>query len=146
MKHMSLPKLHREDAPAIVQRMKLNPFLATALEEQVARVPGNPRWEQVLDDWASVLTLAPLLRETSDRVVPGLYSDADIAKFTQWNRARVDEMYAHLSGEQDTGAQLDPEDDAFAAHFRNQARFFQPFQASKKRATQFFRSRQDIQS
>ena len=107
-----LPKLHREDAPAIVQRMKLNPFLATALEEQVARVPGNPRWEQVLDDWASVLTLAPLLRETSDRVVPGLYSDDDIAKFTEWNRARVDEMYAHLSGEQGTGAQLDPEDDA----------------------------------
>ena len=107
-----LPAKPRDDAPAIVQRIKLHPFLAAALEEQVERTAGHARWEQVLDDWASVLTLVPLLRETSERVAPGAFSDQDLEKFTSWNRQRVDEMYAHLAGEEDTGAQLDSEDDA----------------------------------
>ncbi|MBW2724142.1 MAG: ATP-binding domain-containing protein [Deltaproteobacteria bacterium] len=107
-----LPSRAREDAPAIVQRMKLHPVLAAALETQIERINGHPRWEQVLDDWASVLTLVPLLRETTERIAPGAFSDQDIEKFVDWNRARVDEMYAHLAGEADTGAALDPEDDA----------------------------------
>jgi DNA helicase-2/ATP-dependent DNA helicase PcrA len=107
-----LPKRPREDAPAIVQRIKLHPFLAAALEAQVERVPGHKRWEQALDDWASVLTLVPLLKETVARVSPGAFSDADLEKFASWNRDRVDELYSHLAGEEDSGAQLDPEDDA----------------------------------
>lgn len=107
-----LPHRAREDAPAIVQRIKLHPVLAAALEVQVERVTGHRRWEQVLDDWASVLTLAPLLRETTERMAEGAFSEQDIEKFVDWNRARVDEIYAHLAGEADTGAALDPEDDA----------------------------------
>ncbi len=107
-----LPAKPRDDAPAIVQRIKLHPLLASALEAQVERVHGHRRWEQALDDWASVLTLAPLLLETMERVAPGAFSEPDIDKFVEWNRARVDEMYAHLTGEEDSGAQLDPEDDA----------------------------------
>ena len=107
-----LPAKHRDDAPAVVQRIKLHPFLAAALEAQVERIPGNNRWEQALDDWASVLTLVPLLRETLERVAPGAFSEKDLEKFAHWNRQRIDEMYSHLAGEEDTGAQLDPEDDA----------------------------------
>jgi len=107
-----LPGRAREDAPAIVQRLKLHPVLAAALAAQVERVPGKKLWEQALDDWASVLTLAPLLRETTDRVAPGAFSDAEIERFVGWNRDRVDEIYSHLAGEHETGAALDPEDDA----------------------------------
>jgi len=107
-----LPGKHRDDAPAIVERIKLHPLLAAALEAQVERIHGNPRWEQALDDWASVLTLAPLLIETMARVAPGAFSEADIEKFVEWNRARVDEIYANLTGDDDNGAMLDPEDDA----------------------------------
>ncbi len=107
-----LPQKPRDDAPAIVQRIKLHPLLAAALEAQVKRVHGHKRWEQALDDWASVLTLAPLLLETMERVAPGAFSEPDIEKFVEWNRARVDEIYSHLAGEDDSGAQLDPEDDA----------------------------------
>ncbi len=107
-----LPNRPREDAPAIVQRIKLHPILAAALEAQVERVPGHHRWEQALDDWASVLTLAPLLLETIERIAPCAFSERDIEKFVDWNRARVDEIYALLAGETDTGAALDPEDDA----------------------------------
>lgn len=107
-----LPGRQREDAPAIVQRLKLHPVLAAALEAQVERVPGINRWEQALDDWASVLTLESLLRETTERVAPGAFSDQDIEKFVSWNRDRVDEIYSHLAGEEDTGAALDPEDNA----------------------------------
>ncbi|MCP4035764.1 MAG: ATP-binding domain-containing protein [bacterium] len=107
-----LPKKPRDDAPAIVQRIKLHPLLAVALEAQVERVHGHNRWEQALDDWASVLTLAPLLLATMERVAPGAFSEPDIEKFVEWNRARVDEVYSHLAGEEDSGAQLDPEDDA----------------------------------
>jgi DNA helicase-2/ATP-dependent DNA helicase PcrA len=107
-----LPGRVRGDAPSIVQRLKLHPILAAALETQVARIPGLDRWEQALDDWASVLTLEPLLKETRDRVAPGAFSNQEIEKFVEWNRARVDEIYAHLAGEEDSGALLDPEDDA----------------------------------
>ena len=107
-----LPVKPRDDAPAIVQRIKLHPLLAVALEAQVERIPGHARWEQALDDWASVLTLAPLLRETVADVAPGAFSEAEIEKFVEWNRARISEIYNHLAGEEDSGAQLDPEDDA----------------------------------
>ena len=107
-----LPGRVRGDAPAIVQRIKLHPILGAALETQVARIPGHARWEQALDDWASVLTLDTLLKETRDRVAPGAFSDAEIERFTEWNRSRVDEIYNHLAGEEDSGAELDPEDDA----------------------------------
>ena len=107
-----LPGRAREDAPAIAQRIKLHPILAAALETQVERVPGIRRWEQALDDWASVLTLAPLLRETIERVAPGAFSDQEVDKFVEWNRDRVDEIYSYLAGEEETGAALDSEDDA----------------------------------
>ena len=51
-----LPNRTREDTPAEVQRLKLHPALLTALQRQVARNPGKATPEQVVDDWASVLT------------------------------------------------------------------------------------------
>ncbi len=107
-----LPTTLREDAPALIQRLKLHPLLAAALETQIERVPGQKRWEQALDDWASVLTQDDLLRAKRDETAPGSFSDAEIDRFVAWNRQRLDEFYASLAGDESVSATLDPEDEA----------------------------------
>lgn len=107
-----LPARQREDTPALIVRMKLHPFLGAALEEQVRRVPGPATAAQALDDWASVLTQRGLLEETVARIAAGVFSSADIDRFTDLNRRRIDDLNAVLGGDQGVSFELDPEDDA----------------------------------
>jgi DNA helicase-2/ATP-dependent DNA helicase PcrA len=106
-----LPKERRADAPALVQRLKLHPALAEALERHVAETPGPSTAQQALDDWASVLTREALLRECCERVAPGQFRDAEIGQFVDWCRRRNEELFAWLEGDGDEGS-LEPEDDA----------------------------------
>ena len=108
----ALPDRYREDTTALVQRLKLNPALLVALERQVARSPGKPTWRQAVDDWISVLTDAALLADTFDRESPGALSQAQIEEIALRCRADLEAVTAHLEGDKEAGAELDPEDDA----------------------------------
>ncbi len=107
-----LPERIRDNSPALIQRIKLHPILSIALERQVVRTPGQKRWEQALDDFASVLTQAELLRSVRDEIAPGSFSDAEIDRFVTLNRERLDELYSALGGDKEVQAEFDPEDSA----------------------------------
>ena len=107
-----LPRHTREDTPALVQRLKLHPGLLVALEKQVRRVPGAPRPEQVVDDWASVLSQTVLLEEVFAAVAPDAFTTDELARAATWNRERYEELNAWREGDQQVQAELDPEDDA----------------------------------
>jgi len=107
-----LPDRHREDTPALVQRLKLHPALLRALEEQVHRVEGPQRATQVLDDWVSVLTGRALLEEIFQREAPGAFTPRQLEEVSSWCRARDEEVAAWMEGDRDAPAELDPEDDA----------------------------------
>ena len=107
-----LPNDQRQDTPAYVTRLKLHPTIGKALEQHIRSVPGRPDRRQVIDDWASLLTNGRLLRELIAREAPGDYREDDVHRFVDWHRKRNEEVFAHQAGDRDTGAQLDPEDDA----------------------------------
>lgn len=107
-----LPSRQREDTPAGVVRMKLHPFLGIALREQVQRVEGPATADQAVDDWASVLTQRSLLASVIEQHAPGSFSDAELERFVDYNRRRMDELSAGLAGDEHVPFELDPEDDA----------------------------------
>jgi DNA helicase-2/ATP-dependent DNA helicase PcrA len=107
-----LPNKVREDAPALIQRLKLHPVIEMALAEQVRRQPGGKHGMQALDDWASTLTHEPLLLEFFEEHAPGSFSPEEIHRFVDWNRRRNEELFARLEGDTDSPGELDPEDDA----------------------------------
>lgn len=107
-----LPAARREDTPALIQAIKLHAALDTALERQVARVPGPKSLAQAYDDWASVLTQRRLLGDVFDELAPGRFSERDLDRFVEWNRVRLEELGSALAGLEDHDAALDPEDDA----------------------------------
>jgi DNA helicase-2/ATP-dependent DNA helicase PcrA len=107
-----LPSEDRLDAPAVVQRLKLHPALAEALERHVSETPGPRRGEQALDDWASVLTRGALIRRCCDEIAPEAFRDTEIEQFVEWNRRRGEELFAWLGGEPESSGALEPEDDA----------------------------------
>ncbi len=108
----SLPQETRPDTPATVQRLKLHPAMARALEEHVAQTPGPRNAVQALDDWASVLTRVELLRQCCEREEPGAFRESEIARFTEWCRRRNEELFAWLEGDEESHGELDAEDDA----------------------------------
>jgi DNA helicase-2/ATP-dependent DNA helicase PcrA len=108
----ALPAEVRDDAPALVQRIKLHPALDAALEAQVARVPGPPTAAQAIDDWASVLTDRELLGRVFGERAPGAFRPEALASFAAWNRERVDELFQTLAGDPEAGGSIEPEDDA----------------------------------
>jgi DNA helicase-2/ATP-dependent DNA helicase PcrA len=108
----ALPERLREDTLALAQRLKLHPALGVALARQVARSPGPATAARVIDDWASVLTDLPLLSEVFEREAPGALRPAQLEEAVAWCRRRVEEMSAWLAGDRESGAELDPEDDA----------------------------------
>jgi DNA helicase-2/ATP-dependent DNA helicase PcrA len=108
----ALPERVREDTPALAQRLKLHPALGVALARQVARAPGPATRAQVIDDWASVLTDLPLLSEVFEQEAPGALRPAQVEEAVAWCRRRVEEVSAWLAGDRESGAELDPEDDA----------------------------------
>jgi DNA helicase-2/ATP-dependent DNA helicase PcrA len=108
----ALPAEPRADAPASVQRLKLNPALAAALASHVAEHPGPATAEQALDDWASVLTRDTLLAEAFEREAPGVFRPAALRELVEWSRRRNEELFQQLAGDTEVQAGLDPEDDA----------------------------------
>jgi DNA helicase-2/ATP-dependent DNA helicase PcrA len=108
----ALPERVREDTPALVQRLKLHPALGVALAQQVARTPGPATRARVIDDWASALTDAAQLRDVFEAHGRGDLRPAQIDEASAWCRRRIEEVSAWLAGDRDSGAELDPEDDA----------------------------------
>ena len=108
----ALPRELRQDTPLEVSRAKLHPALEHALRRQVETHPGDPTPEQALDDWASVLTHAALLRECFARTAPDLLAGAALQRFLDWNQRRNEEIFAWLEGDREIQAELDGEDDA----------------------------------
>jgi len=106
-----LPRQIREHVPAVVHRLKLHPALRVALERQVARAPGPPTAEQVIDDWASVLTHADPLSEVLAREAPDAFTPEQIRQACAWSRDRHDELAAWWGGEPGITAELDEEDE-----------------------------------
>ncbi|MBW2385581.1 MAG: ATP-binding domain-containing protein [Deltaproteobacteria bacterium] len=107
-----LPAAQREDTPALIQRIKLHPFLAIALAEHVAQVPGEPTAARAIEDWSGVLCEPGLLLAVAEREAPGAFSAKDIDRFVEWHRRHLDEIYAAMGGDETAQAELDPEDDA----------------------------------
>lgn len=107
-----LPRKMRENPPAVVHRLKLHPGLIAALERQIARNPGPSNAEQVIDDWASVLSQAPLLEEVFAQVAPDAFTTDELVRAATWNRDRCQEAVGWSEGDLSTHAELDPEDDA----------------------------------
>jgi len=107
-----LPRSVREDAPALVQRLKLHPIIEAALTEQVRRSPGAPDVNQAIDDWASVLTNGDLLAELCAQQDNEAFSPEEIHRFVEWHRRCNEELFARLEGDLESHAELDPEDDA----------------------------------
>ncbi|MGB0621989.1 MAG: ATP-binding domain-containing protein [Myxococcota bacterium] len=125
-----LPNAQREDTPAIVQRIKLHSALDLALERQVARVPGAGTVEQATDDWASVLTQRQLLGDVFAEAAPGAFSEAELDRFVDWNRRRLEAIHEFQAGDEEADAGLDPEDDALL--LRAWQRRVGPLQRGKK--------------
>ena len=108
----SLPDVQREDTPALTQRLKLHPALLVALERQVARSPGKPTRAQVIDDWMTVLLDRELLEAVFREHAPGAFNERQLAETASRARADLAAVQAHIEGDKDAGAELDPEDDA----------------------------------
>ena len=106
-----LPDAQRIDTPSLIQRIKLHPFLAAALEEYVRKHPAEARVEQVIDDWATLLREAELLFEVAERMAPGEFQRAEIDRFVDWHRVHLDAVFAESMGDTSAGGELDPEDD-----------------------------------
>lgn len=106
-----LPSERRADAPAIVQRLKLHPLVADALERHVAETAGVAERAQALDDWASALTRLDLLRDSRDRLESHDVRDRELEQFTDWCQRRNEELFAWLAKDGEDGS-LEPEDDA----------------------------------
>jgi len=107
-----LPREVREGAPALVERLKLHPAVLHALETQVKRTPGPKTAAQALDDWASALCQPDVLAEAVAAVAPGAFTREELARVADHCRARHEELVAFLEGDSESGAALDPEDDA----------------------------------
>jgi DNA helicase-2/ATP-dependent DNA helicase PcrA len=107
-----LPNEPRSDTPALVERMKLHPALATALERHVAETPGPATPTQVFDDWASVLTRPEHLAKVFAERAPEAFTTGQLEEASRWCRKRIEALQSHLEGDGDSGAELDLEDDA----------------------------------
>ncbi len=107
-----LPDRVREDTPALVARLKLHPALERALTEQVARAPGEASRARVIDDWVTVLSDLPFLRDVFAREAPDAFRPGHLAEAVAHNRTQLEAVHAWLAGDQTSEAELDPEDDA----------------------------------
>lgn len=107
-----LPAEVRDDAPAVVQRLKQHPLMLTALERQVARNPAPASALQVIDDWGSALGDAALLGQVAAATAPASFARAEIERVSDWCRARHAEIGAWLEGDTTAEAAIEPHDEA----------------------------------
>jgi len=106
-----LPRQPRESTPAVVTRLKLHPAMMVALKEQAQQVSRGGKATQVIDDWASVLCRADILRGVLQRVAPNDFSSDEIERAARWNRERHEELLAWIRGNDKLHVDLDVEDD-----------------------------------
>jgi len=104
-----LPAELRDDAPAVVQRLKQHPLMLSVLARHVADHPGARDERQVIDDWGSALTNRKLLEEVL--VPPGAFSAVEIGRACDWARARHAEILSWLDGDKESDAAIDSEDE-----------------------------------
>jgi DNA helicase-2/ATP-dependent DNA helicase PcrA len=107
-----LPRETRDDAPAIVQRLKAHPAMLDILAAQVERARGRSTPRQAIDDWGSALADAALLVKVLERSAPGAFSRDELQRAADWCGRRYRELLAFLAGEEPTPVELSPEDDA----------------------------------
>lgn len=113
-----LPQAQRENPPALVQRLKLHPVLLEALAVHIADTPGAPDTPQVIDDWVSTLTNTRLLQRLFEARAPGAFCTAQLAEVAVQQRRQYEAVQAHIAGDRDLQAELDPEDDALLLRAR----------------------------
>ncbi len=106
-----LPRTIRSDTPASVTKLKLHPVMLGRLADQVERVKGPANAEQAFDDVVSALTDVQALRRALSDEGSTAFGDAELVKATTWCRDRFEEVAAHLEGDREAGAALDPEDE-----------------------------------
>ena len=102
----------RDDAPAVVQRLKAHPVMLEILATQVERHGGRSSARQALDDWGSALGDAALLAEVVERAAPGAFSREELERAATWCGRRYRDLLAHLAGEDPNPVEISPEDDA----------------------------------
>lgn len=107
-----LPAEVRDDAPAVVQRLKQHPLMLEVLARQCRRSAGPRTALQVIDDWGSALADRQLIAGAMADVAPGSFTSAEIERACDWSRARHAEIAAWLDGDHTAEAALDPADDA----------------------------------
>jgi DNA helicase-2/ATP-dependent DNA helicase PcrA len=107
-----LPRERRMDTPDFARRLKLHPALEFALAEHVRTTPGPTTVAQAVDDWASVQTNLELLEAVLLPHPANVLTLAELRAATDWCRVRHEELIAFLSGDAESPAALDAEDDA----------------------------------
>ncbi|HSP97095.1 MAG TPA: ATP-binding domain-containing protein [Candidatus Dormibacteraeota bacterium] len=107
-----LPRETRDDAPAVVQRLKSHPVMLEILAAQVRRGGTRASARQAVDDWGSALGDAPLLADVVERTALGAFSREQLERAAAWCGRRYRDLLAFLAGEDPTPVELSPEDDA----------------------------------
>lgn len=103
-----LPLLVADDTPAAVTRLKLHPGVIQLLAEHIASKPGKGSVQQVVEDWAHVLTDRDKLRAA----VGGDMSEAALERALEWTVSQATGVVNYVDGDQGIDARLDVEDDA----------------------------------
>ncbi|MBX3024361.1 AAA family ATPase [bacterium] len=107
-----LPREIRDDAPAVVQRLKAHPVMLEILAAQAARAGGRATPRQAVDDWGSALADAALLTGVVERAAPGAFGRDELQRAADWCGRRYRDLLAFLAGEDPTPVELSAEDDA----------------------------------
>ena len=107
----ALPRERRDDAPALVQRLKGHPALMTALERHVRSHPGPATPALVIDDWGSVLGQAGRLEALFAELAPDAFRGDGLHEAAAWCRRQHDAVVAFFEGDRTAEAELHPEDD-----------------------------------
>jgi len=75
-------------------------------------VAGEQTRARAIEDWSTMLRDAELLEEACARVAPGAFTAEELRRFAEWNRVRLEDVFAWMAGDEEAQAELDPEDDA----------------------------------
>ena len=103
-----LPATVSEDTPEPAMQLKLHPATSDLLAAHIARTPGPATPEQVLEDWAHVITDGEKLAAAlGDDILPGA-----LARALRWTGDQVRAVQAWMDGDQEADGRLDAEDDA----------------------------------
>jgi DNA helicase-2/ATP-dependent DNA helicase PcrA len=107
-----LPRDTRDDAPAVVQRLKNHPAVLELLAAQVAAHRGPATARQALDDWGSALADPARVATVVERVAPGAFTAAELARAAEWCGSHYRDLLAFLAREDPTPVEVSPEDEA----------------------------------